>query len=351
MELKLSNPKIKNTYYAIPSKSVYIRALILASFLNEKTHLIGKPLSDDICTCINALKELGANIFEVDDGVIVESIKEVDCKKMLDMRDSAMCYRFFREIVDNPLVSSSRLNERVKSNVTSQSVSGKLLRNAIYNLDEEIDMDNENVRSKGYIDLTKKVIEDFKSHPKEYKVEGDFSSASIFLALGAIKGEVRVKGLNANSIQPDQNILNVLKDFGAEVFITQDEIRVKHKSLSQVIVDGSLFPDLVPVISLIGCYSTGETRIQNISYLKYKESNRLESITSCLKNLGGNVRCTDDEIIVNYSPLKGGIIDSYNDHRIVMLGGISSLITNEDIIIKNYECISKSYPNFFDNFR
>jgi 3-phosphoshikimate 1-carboxyvinyltransferase len=117
------------------------------------------------------------------------------------------------------------------------------------------------------------------------------------------------------------------------------------------VFDASQCPDLVPIVAILGALSHGTTKIINAKRLRYKESDRLAAIAEVITILGGDVVEYSDGLIVQGSEtLKGGQIDSHNDHRIAMAAAVASIRCEEDVIITNADSVRKSYPNFFEDF-
>ena len=111
-------------------------------------------------------------------------------------------------------------------------------------------------------------------------------------------------------------------------------------------------PDLGPIIAVLGCYAEGETRIEGATRLRYKESDRLATITSELTSLGASIIERDDGLNI-HGPcsLRGGVVNSLGDHRIAMALTVAAIGANGKVEIQGAECISKSYPNFFSDLR
>ncbi|MDE6798391.1 MAG: 3-phosphoshikimate 1-carboxyvinyltransferase, partial [Ruminococcus sp.] len=113
----------------------------------------------------------------------------------------------------------------------------------------------------------------------------------------------------------------------------------------------SAIPDLVPLLSVLASYGTGESVIYNAERLKIKESNRLETTASLINNIGGNVEVTPDGLIIRPTGnMTGGTVDSAGDHRIAMASAIAGTRTSGDVIIKGAESVEKSYPDFFKDY-
>ncbi len=112
-------------------------------------------------------------------------------------------------------------------------------------------------------------------------------------------------------------------------------------------IDASQIPDMVPAISVIGAAAEGETVITGAARLRLKESDRIASTAAMLRALGGEVRETEDGLIITGKPsLKGGTVDPVGDHRIAMAAAAAASVCESPVTILNAECTDKSYPRF-----
>ena len=187
--------------------------------------------------------------------------------------------------------------------------------------------------------------------PCEYVTEGDWSQAAFFLAAGALGGDVTVEGVKKNSYQGDREIVTLLKSFGAQLEQSEFSVRCRHGSLKATEIDASQIPDLVPVLTVCAAFAVGKTVIYNAQRVRLKESDRLAAISQCLNGCGGNVKETDDGLIIEGGGcLSGGFANGFNDHRIVMSMAIAALRSSSDIIISDRESITKSYNEFFEDY-
>ena len=117
-----------------------------------------------------------------------------------------------------------------------------------------------------------------------------------------------------------------------------------------IIIDAAPIPDLIPVLSVLACAAGGDSRIINAGRLRHKESDRLSSTAKLITALGGNVEEMEDGLIIHGTgTLEGGTVDSCNDHRIAMSAGVAASICRKDVTILGAECVSKSYPSFWED--
>ncbi|WP_094234544.1 3-dehydroquinate synthase [Mogibacterium pumilum] len=190
--------------------------------------------------------------------------------------------------------------------------------------------------------------------------EGDWSNAAFLLALGALgNNPIRVCSLPLPSMQGDMKILDFLEDFGVTVNRYPDIMDVNagtvdvfpcRKLMAITRIDASGCPDLVPIIALVASLANGITVINNAERLRYKESDRLTSTCSALKNLGANITETKDGLIIEGIDALRGSYEGigYGDHRIIMMLAVSSIISEGIVKIHDSAAVAKSYPNFFE---
>ncbi|MDD7183718.1 3-phosphoshikimate 1-carboxyvinyltransferase [Peptostreptococcus porci] len=403
--MRVKPSKLEGSVKAIPSKSFAHRALICAAISDGVSQIIFDKTSDDIDATINCLRTLGAKIEKFESGVRVQGISKLDNIPIVDSKESGSTFRFLlplastiygqvifigegrlpsrpiKDLMDvmkhrgvefdseclpfktNGLLSPGRYE--ISGDVSSQYVSGLLFAALNLNGSSEVIV-NTNLESKSYVYITVEVMRAFgadiiekgnsflvnesKLKARSYNVEGDWSNSSFLLVAGAF-GKVSVNGLNKESSQGDKQILKILEDFGAEV-VTSDEITVASRDRNPIDVDLKDIPDMLPILSILAAsVDGGVSRFYNVSRLRLKESDRIKSTADLITSLGGKVEERDDELLIyGTNGLAGGIVDSHNDHRIVMAAAIASTISENDIVIKNSKAINKSYPTFFDDF-
>lgn len=230
------------------------------------------------------------------------------------------------------------------------------------------------LRSKPYVDLTIRMMSEFgvsvvemskdylikeqNYKPANYYCEGDYSSASYFLGATAILGgKVILKGLEKNSTQGDKVIIDILNNMGCNVNWSSDESLTLESdgSLKAIDIDMSNYPDLVPALSVVCAYTQGKSVIRDIEHLKYKESDRIQSIQENLTRLGINNEYKNNNIIIygnqNLNQSKNNIlINTRNDHRIAMSFAVAGLKSGT-ILIDKPDCVNKSFPGFWETLR
>lgn len=255
----------------------------------------------------------------------------------------------------------------VAGNISSQYITGLLLALPILDGDSEIVLTTE-LQSKPYVDMTIKVMSDFGVDIKEtetgyfikgnqtyqkrdYIVEGDWSQAAFFLVAGAINGDITLKGLKMDSTQGDKEIVNILKRFGADIDINENGIHIKKSDLKGIEINASNIPDTVPSLAVAAAFANGTTIISGAERLRYKESDRIESVVSNLKKFGIDVIEKQDGMIINgCKNVKGANLEGYNDHRILMAFSVMASLAEGITTITDAQSINKTYPNFFEDY-
>lgn len=184
-------------------------------------------------------------------------------------------------------------------------------------------------------------------------VEGDYSNAAFFLCAGALsESGIRVTGLNPNSRQGDRAIVPLLRQMGAQVNADGDSVTVQRGSLHGITIDASPIPDLIPVLSVAAAAASGETRVIRAERLRLKESDRLRSTAQMLLALGADVEELPDGLTIRGGKtLNGGTVDAFGDHRIAMSAAVACSICRSEVTICGSECVQKSYPDFWADFK
>lgn len=258
---------------------------------------------------------------------------------------------------------------KVKGNISSQFITGLLFALPLLQGDSKIIITTE-LESKGYLDLTLSAMKDFGVNvinkdyeefiikgsqsykPREYRVEGDYSQGAFFLSADALGSQVEVLDLKEDSLQGDRECLDILKRMGVKIEKREGLIATT-EGLSSTIIDASQCPDIIPILSAVAALSEGTTEVINAGRLRIKECDRLAAIALELNKLGAKVIEKEESLIITgVKELKGGVeVWSHKDHRIAMTLAIVASRCLEPIILKDYECVSKSYPCFFEDFR
>lgn len=258
----------------------------------------------------------------------------------------------------------------IRGNVSSQYLTSLLLASPLAQdaLDIEIIGD---LVSKPYIDMTVDVMRRFGVRvendnyqafrvaggqafrsPGTALVEGDASSASYFLSAAAIRGgTVRVTGVGADSVQGDVKHADVLERMGAVVSRGPDYIEVSRGNLRGMDLDLNHIPDAAMTVAVTALFANGRTVIRNIGNWRVKETDRLAAMAAELRKVGAGVVEGPDYLEIDPPDrIQAAEIATYNDHRMAMSFSLASL-GDVEITILDPGCVSKTFPDYFDNFR
>jgi 3-phosphoshikimate 1-carboxyvinyltransferase len=186
--------------------------------------------------------------------------------------------------------------------------------------------------------------------PTRYRVEGDWSSSSYFLALGAACGEVKVENLNLESRQGDKALLDILRNMGASVEVNRDSITVSRSKLHAIRADLSDCTDLLPTVAVLAAATDGTSDLTGIERARLKESDRVSAVREGLESMRVNVTEKENSLTIIGSEPRGSVIDPKNDHRIAMAFSILGSLTGETVI-NDAECVSKTFPEFWNELK
>ena len=392
----LIKPSVLRGKIDIPaSKSVAHRLLICASLAgNSEVNNIN--FSKDIEATIQAMSSLGSVIYTNESSAdIPDSINPPE-KAVIDCNESGSTLRFIIPIacalgVETEFHGKGRLPQRpidiyireltkhgitfnynntmpftvsgkltsgkyeIEGNVSSQFITGLLFALPILEGDSEIVLTSR-LESRPYVDITIDVLKRYgieitetangfaikggqKYTPHDDCVEGDYSQSAFFFVANALGSSVKINNLNPDSVQGDRRIIDIINS------------AVSNGKITGFRADCSDIPDLVPILSVLGAYGCEKSVIYNAERLRIKESDRLKACADMLNGLGGDVTVTRDGLEINPTgKLHGGIVDSFNDHRIVMACAIAGLRAEGEVRIKGAEAVMKSYPEFFSDY-
>ncbi len=373
MDFTISPRKLRGNICAIPSKSQAHRYLICSALAEKPTKLICPETNDDIEATVDCLVALGATITRTDVGYLVEPIKNPPVSAILNCRESGSTLRFLLSVagalgVSCTFLLSGRLPQRplsalwkelekhgcalsepnentiqisgklkaghyqIDGSISSQYVSGLLL--AFCRIAGKCTLEiTGTLQSKPYVDMTYQALSLFQTHPESVTIEGDWSNSAFFIGANALGSDINISGLDSKSIQGDKSVIEHLVALE-----------------NYAVIDAGNIPDLIPILAVVAGAKKGAT-FTNIERLRLKESNRAVSILSMLQALGCKVELSSDTLTVYPAPFQGCIIDSAFDHRIAMAGAIAATIANEPVTIRNAQCVSKSYPSFWEVYQ
>jgi 3-phosphoshikimate 1-carboxyvinyltransferase len=261
----------------------------------------------------------------------------------------------------------------LRGDISSQFVSGLLFSTPKASVDTEIAVTTQ-LESKPYVAMTLDVLRKHGIRVEAstdygrflvprgqfYKafshvIEGDYSSAAFLLAAASItNSDVKVVNLMRETLQGDRAIVNILKDMGSKINVGEDFVEVQgvEGELNGINVDVRDVPDLAPVCMALASFADGESVLSGTGRLRFKESDRIVSMTSELAKMGVEIMELEDKLIIRgKGRLHGAELDSHNDHRIAMACAVAALGADGTTVIHGIECVSKSYPNFVEDLR
>ena len=414
MDVKIKPNEIKGKMKSIPSKSLLHRAIILSGIAKDREIILEQvnTISEDIEATLTCIEKLGAKTKVEGDSIRITSLGNIKKSKVeLHCKESGTTLRLLlplvstfskeatvdcseglrkrpiRELIETLEESGLYFKEKgfpinisgnvttdffkISGDISSQYVSGLLLLSSLLDQRSSIYLTTK-LESRAYVNITIKVLRDFGIivneleegvfeiyggrdkilPPKEYQIEGDWSNAAFFLVGGCLGDSIKMSGLNLESSQGDKKIVQILKKAGAILTCSDDFISSNRSHLNSFEVDFSETPDLFPILSVVAALSKGQSILKGGERLKLKESNRIESTFQMLKSLGADVKKREDGLIIQGKEiLDGGIVNSFNDHRIVMSVTMASIRCKEPVSIVNAGAVKKSYPNFFEDFK
>ncbi len=404
MTVIITPGKLKGKVKAIASKSMAHRLLIAASLSDRPSDIICQELSDDINATVDSLNHIGAQIRYDKSAhsfrVIPIQKNQNTARIFVSVRESGSTLRFLLPVIcalginavitmdgrlperplapllkelerhgctfirntDGSIETTGKLSGgefRITANVSSQFISGLLFALPLIEKPSYIRLLGP-VESEDYIHMTVHALKQFGietirdndiltlSHlssvpknpfPQTIKTEGDWSNGAFWEIADMLsdggKGDVICEGLDENSVQGDRAVR---------------ELKYRISAGNSVIESGNI-PDLIPVLSVLASVSPGCTTFIHAGRLRLKESDRIHSTAKMIVDLGGKAKETDDGIIFyGVKRLRGGIVDSSNDHRIAMSAAVASIACDNKVIITGAETVNKSYPGFWDDF-
>jgi 3-phosphoshikimate 1-carboxyvinyltransferase len=254
----------------------------------------------------------------------------------------------------------------VKGDVSSQFLSAMLMALPLAGSAATIEVRGELI-SKPYVEITLNVMRRFGitverdgwsrfaipagrySSPGTIYVEGDASSASYFLAAGALGGgPVRVEGVGRESIQGDVRFAEVLEAMGANVRMGEGWIECAGRGkLLGIDVDVNHIPDAAMAAAVLALFADGPSRLRNIASWRVKETDRIAAMATELRKLGAQVEEGADYLRITPAALESGVaVDTYDDHRMAMSFSLVA-VGGVPVRIKDPECVAKTFPDYF----
>ena len=377
-----------------PSKSHTLRAILFASLAGGES-IIHHPLdSPDATAMMRACELLGAKIQLQKNQIIISGVagKPRSPADVIDAGNSGIVLRFIAAVAaltsgDAVITGddSIRTNRPIKpllegplqageahlNGEDSQPVSALLIAAAFVSGATTIHVSNPG--EKPWIDLTLDWFDrlgikyERKGYAKyqifggsryagfEYDIPGDFSSAAFSLVAALItRSELTLHHLDWNDSQGDKAIFSILEKMGAQFVIYPEKKCIcvkKSERLKGITIDINDCIDALPILSVLACFAEGETRLTGAAIARAKECDRLSAMTQELQKMGAIISEMHDGLIIQGAPLHASTVESHNDHRVALSLAVAALATPGEITILNTNCITKSYPNFANNFQ
>ncbi|MDR0717388.1 MAG: bifunctional 3-phosphoshikimate 1-carboxyvinyltransferase/cytidylate kinase [Azoarcus sp.] len=264
---------------------------------------------------------------------------------------------------------------RVRGDVSSQFLSGLLMALPLTGVETTVEVTGELI-SRPYVDLTLALMARFGVRverrggqsfiapaaasyvsPGVFAVEGDASSASYFLAAGAIGAPagapLRVEGAGRDSLQGDVRFAGALAQMGAIVEMGGDWMSASRppRGLRGITLDCNAIPDAAMTLAVTALFAEGETRLTNIASWRVKETDRIAAMARELRRLGAKVEEGRDHLAIAppaHGALRAAAVDTYDDHRMAMCLSLAAFGT--PLRINDPGCTAKTFPDYFERF-
>ena len=435
MKVTVNKSEIKGKVRVPPSKSQTIRGLMCAALARGESEIIDPLISDDTSAAVDVLRKVGVRIqqekglWRVTGGTLWAPDTDLFCG------ESATTLRFMTAIcslipgkcrlVGGPSLSKRPVKSLVEAlkklkvkcsmegkttppvtveggilkggitelpgNISSQFISALLLIAPLAEKEVNIRLTTE-LTSRPYVLMTLRCMKKFginvhtdfdkfvvpkqRYQPARFEVEGDWTSASYFLALGAVSGGIEVENLSTASLQGDRVILDFLRNMGAKVRISGNSVTVSQAKLKAIQADFTDCIDLLPTMAVLAALADGVSEFTGIERARIKESNRVAAMREGLERVGVTVTEEQNRLTITglatKKPAKDGesseedkagekgqapgaaeapknvVIDSKGDHRIAMAFGVLGTAIG-GITINEAECVTKTFPQFWDS--
>jgi 3-phosphoshikimate 1-carboxyvinyltransferase len=312
-----------------------------------------RPIQD----LVDGLRQVGAKIeYELVEGYppIQISAAEIQVKEVVKVRGDVSSQFLTALLMALPLVA----NEPLRIEVVGELISRPYI-DITLKLMARFGVNVTSPDTQSFV-IPAKTSEVVYKSPGDLSVEGDASSASYFLALGAIgNGPVRVLGVGKDSIQGDVAFAHALALMGANITTGEDWIEVagvKNASgkLNGITIDCTEIPDAAMTLAVAALFAEGPTRLNNIASWRVKETDRIAAMATELRKVGATVQEGADYLVVNApahrdwkSPSEG--IDTYDDHRMAMCFSLAAFGPHS-LKINDPNCVAKTFPTYFAQF-
>jgi 3-phosphoshikimate 1-carboxyvinyltransferase len=414
MKITVKKSQVKGRVRVPPSKSQTIRGLMCAALAGGESEIIDPLTCEDTDAAVAVLSRVGIQIqrekelWRVRGGTLRAPDTDLFCG------ESATTLRFMTAIcslipgkcrlVGGPSLSKRPVKSLIQAlkglgvkcsvagetppvtveggtlkggvtelpgNISSQFVSALLLIAPFAQEAVSIRLTTE-LTSRPYVSMTLQCLKEFginvrtepdrfvvprqRYQPTRFQVEGDWSSASYFLSLGAVSEGVEVENLSNSTLQGDRVMLDFLSSMGAKVKIAGNSVNVSQARLRAIRADLADCIDLLPTMAVLAALADGTSELTGIERGRIKESNRVAAVKEGLERMGVTVTEDRDRLTVAglTTPRRATdevtVIDSGDDHRIAMAFGVLGTVVG-GVAITGAECVAKTFPNFWDTLK
>lgn len=315
---------------------------------NGDYHLHGVPRMHErpIGDLVDALRQAGADItYEVNSGFPPLNISpaQLDVSRPIQIRGDVSSQFLTALLMALPLTQQQATIEVVGELISKPYI--EITLNLMAKFGVQVQRD-------GWQRFTIPANSQYQS-PTEMYVEGDASSASYFIAAGAIAGNVTVTGLGQTSIQGDVRFADAVRLMGGNIHYDVNHIQSRQaKAIQAIDLDCNHIPDAAMTLAILALFADGTTTLKNIASWRVKETDRIAAMATELRKVGATVEEGADYIKIT-PPAQltpNAVIDTYDDHRMAMCFSLVSL-GGVPITINDPNCVAKTFPNYFEEFR
>jgi len=188
--------------------------------------------------------------------------------------------------------------------------------------------------------------------PVDRRIPGDFSSATFFLAAGALgDNDILLRGLDMNDTQGDRAVVDYLRLMGASIVEESEGIRVRSGALHGCEIDLNATPDALPMMAGLACFAKGATRLVNIPQARYKETDRISVMRTELERLGARISEVPDGLVIEESALQGATVNGNGDHRVIMALAVVGTQIPGRTVVRDCGAVSVTFPGFLESLR
>jgi 3-phosphoshikimate 1-carboxyvinyltransferase len=409
MKVILKKAPMSGEMTAPASKSMAHRALIAAALSKGTSVLKGLLWSEDLKATARILSSFGANIQIGSDTAKVQGIEKRGADDLIaDAGESASTLRFLMPVglalhktvlwkghgrlPERPLTAALKLGKEkgisfsshhlpfwltgtlrpgtytLSGKESSQYFSGLFMALPLLEGDSKVIAEG-TLESAPYADMTR---QELKKHgiriekrdsqtflisgrqtyrPVSETIEGDYSAAAFWLAMGLLGESVVVKNLAVPTCQGDGAITSMIRSLNGAIETVPGGWKTTGSALQGTTISLEQNPDLLPVLAALGAVSEGTTHLIHAERARWKESDRIHVMAEELAKLGAHIEENEDGLTIHGKKmLRGGAVSSHGDHRITMALSILRNKCEAPIVISHAECVSKSDPDYWTRY-